>query len=109
MAHDGTRRSIVRDGKMWYAGFSNRLTAKHSTRNLWERPRAISVSWNGSSSGGPAHVPEPPQQSDSAFQEFLQPRLPEPYFAKTDERVWVEATTRYVEPDVDVFLPSCQE
>jgi hypothetical protein len=41
-----------------------------------------------------------------AIQEFLQPRLPEPYFAKTDERVWVEATTRYVEPDVDVFLPS---
>lgn len=38
-----------------------------------------------------------------SIQELLQPQLPEPYFAKTNERVWVEMTTRYVEPDVDVF------
>ena len=38
------------------------------------------------------------------LQELLQPRLPEPYFAKTNARVWVEMTRRYVEPDVDVFV-----
>lgn len=38
-----------------------------------------------------------------AIQELLQPQLPEPYFAKTNERVWVEMTARYIEPDVDVF------
>ena len=39
-----------------------------------------------------------------AIQELLQPRLPEPYFAKTGERVWVEMSARYVEPDVNVFV-----
>lgn len=38
-----------------------------------------------------------------AIQECLQPQLPEPYFAKTNERVWVEMAARYVEPDVNVF------
>jgi hypothetical protein len=41
-----------------------------------------------------------------AIQELLQPQLPEPYFAKTNERVWVEMTTRYIEPNVDVFATS---
>jgi hypothetical protein len=40
------------------------------------------------------------------LQELLQPQLPEPYFAKTNERVWVEVTARYIEPDVEVFLSS---
>ena len=35
--------------------------------------------------------------------DFLQPRLPESYFAEISERVWVEVTRRYVEPDVDVL------
>jgi hypothetical protein len=38
------------------------------------------------------------------LQELLQPQLPEPYFAKTNERVWMEVTARYIEPDVDVFV-----
>lgn len=33
----------------------------------------------------------------------LQERLPEPYYAEISERVWVEASHRYVEPDVDVL------
>jgi hypothetical protein len=37
------------------------------------------------------------------LQEALQPRLPNPYFAKTSERVWIEAAERYVEPDVEVM------
>jgi len=40
------------------------------------------------------------------LQELLQPLLPEPYFAKTNERVWVEVTARYIEPDGNVFAPS---
>ena len=40
------------------------------------------------------------------FQELLQPQLPDPYFAKTNERVWVEVTARYIEPDGDVCLSS---
>jgi hypothetical protein len=36
--------------------------------------------------------------------EFLQARLPEPYFAVTSERLWVEITERRVEPDVDVLV-----
>ncbi len=37
------------------------------------------------------------------LQEALQPRLPDPYFAKTSERVWIESAERYVEPDVEVM------
>lgn len=36
----------------------------------------------------------------------LQSRLPEPYFAASDERVWIEMTQRYIEPDVDVMKPT---
>jgi hypothetical protein len=35
--------------------------------------------------------------------EALQPRLPGPYFAKAGQRVWIEVTERYVEPDVYVL------
>lgn len=34
--------------------------------------------------------------------EILQAHLPEVYFAETGERVWVEVTRRYIEPDVQV-------
>jgi hypothetical protein len=40
------------------------------------------------------------------MQQVLQPRLPEPYFAATKERVWVEYTRRVVEPDVDILRPN---
>lgn len=34
------------------------------------------------------------------LQEMLQPRLPEPYFAKKAKRVWLERADRYIGPDV---------
>src|SRR5215472_5178905 len=34
--------------------------------------------------------------------EFLQPRLPEPYFAATRARVWVEYTDRSITPDLNL-------
>ena len=40
------------------------------------------------------------------LQEMLQPLLPSPYFALTDELIWMEGSERYVEPDVDVLRPS---
>jgi hypothetical protein len=33
----------------------------------------------------------------------LQPKLPDPYFAEVDERLWVETSRRPIEPDVDVI------
>jgi hypothetical protein len=36
------------------------------------------------------------------MQESLQPRLPEGYFAKLGERVWIDTSQRWVEPDVQV-------
>jgi hypothetical protein len=38
----------------------------------------------------------------------LQPRLPEPYYAQTTQRVWLEVTRRSVEPDVDVIHAAWQ-
>ena len=35
----------------------------------------------------------------------LRPRLPDPYYADSDERVWIEFSRRYVEPDVSVLRP----
>src|SRR5262245_61400895 len=35
--------------------------------------------------------------------ESLQGNLPEPYFAVLNERLWVEAAGRLIEPDVDVL------
>jgi hypothetical protein len=40
------------------------------------------------------------------MQAALQPRLPVPYFAATNERIWVEFARRVVEPDVDVLRPN---
>jgi len=36
------------------------------------------------------------------LQEAIQPLLPQPYFADSGERTWVEATERYIEPDVHI-------
>jgi hypothetical protein len=35
--------------------------------------------------------------------EAIQSRLPEPYFAVVSERLWVEASGRHIEPDVDLM------
>jgi len=37
------------------------------------------------------------------LREFMQPLLPEPYYAEIADRVWVELTHRYVEPDVNLL------
>jgi hypothetical protein len=37
------------------------------------------------------------------IREALQPRLPEPYFAEINERIWVESSARHVEPDTTVL------
>jgi hypothetical protein len=37
------------------------------------------------------------------LREHLQPRLPEPYYAETADRAWVEVVNRYIEPDVNVL------
>jgi hypothetical protein len=37
------------------------------------------------------------------IQEYLQPRLPDAYYAQTGQRVWLERTRRHVEPDVNVM------
>jgi len=36
--------------------------------------------------------------------EALQDALPPPYFAVINERLWVETTARYIEPDTDVMV-----
>lgn len=40
------------------------------------------------------------------LQESIQPRLPEPYFAQSSERLWVELAERFIEPDVHVMRRS---
>ncbi len=39
------------------------------------------------------------------LQEALQKSLPEPYYATSKSRVWIEVSQRYIEPDVDVLHP----
>jgi hypothetical protein len=39
----------------------------------------------------------------AVLSESLQARLPEPYFAEIGERVWVEVSQRYIEPDARVL------
>jgi hypothetical protein len=39
------------------------------------------------------------------MREFLQVRLPEPYYAETGDRVWVEVSKRQIGPDVKVLRP----
>ncbi len=38
-----------------------------------------------------------------AIKQSLQPILPQPYYAQSGEKVWLELSQRYVEPDVDVM------
>jgi hypothetical protein len=37
------------------------------------------------------------------IEEQLQPRLPNPYYAQSGEKVWLEVSQRFVEPDVDIM------
>jgi hypothetical protein len=39
------------------------------------------------------------------LREWLQERLPEPYYAETGDRVWVEVSKRQIGPDVKVLRP----
>ncbi len=39
----------------------------------------------------------------SYLREYLQPRLPEPYYAEIADRVWVEVAQRSIEPDVNLL------
>jgi len=41
-------------------------------------------------------------------QSALQPQLPEPYYAATNARIWVEITERYRDPDVHVLRPETE-
>ncbi len=40
------------------------------------------------------------------LKEYLQPRLPPHYLARTNERVWMEISNRSIEPDVEVLAES---
>ncbi len=37
--------------------------------------------------------------------EFLQPKLPEPYYADSGRRAWIEISERFIGPDVQVLKP----
>ena len=37
------------------------------------------------------------------FAELLQPLLPEPYYAASSDRLWVESSARSIDPDVNVL------
>jgi hypothetical protein len=51
----------------------------------------------------PAHFPGLHDSMITYLQEFLQGRLPEPYYAAIGDRVWVEVSRRSVGPDVKVL------
>lgn len=51
----------------------------------------------------PAYFPGLHEKMAVYIAEQLQPRLPDPYFADLGERVWIETSSRRIEPDVDVF------
>src|SRR5437870_1852340 len=40
------------------------------------------------------------------LKEALQLRLPEPYFASSKPRVWIDVSQRYIEADVKVLRPT---
>ncbi|HUG92184.1 MAG TPA: DUF4058 family protein [Planctomycetaceae bacterium] len=50
----------------------------------------------------PDHFPDFHHQFIAELKAAIQPLLPEPYFAKTGERVWVELSERPIIPDVSV-------
>ncbi|HMC67440.1 MAG TPA: DUF4058 family protein [Gemmataceae bacterium] len=51
----------------------------------------------------PAFFPDLHGSLIFCIRESLQARLPEPYYAVLNERLWVETSERYIEPDVDVL------
>jgi hypothetical protein len=51
----------------------------------------------------PAFFPDLHEAMHVYIREALQALLPAPYFAVIKERLWVEASARYVEPDTDVI------
>ena len=51
----------------------------------------------------PGIFPDLHQSLAVYIQEMLQPKLPEPYYAATNARVWVEVTQRYTDPDVHLL------
>ena len=53
----------------------------------------------------PDHFPQLHDQLITHSAEELQRALPEPYFAKTGRRAWIEYGQRYIEPDVSVHRP----
>lgn len=50
----------------------------------------------------PDHFPNLHGRLITYLEDALQTTLPEPYFAKSRQRVWVEYTERYIEPDVNI-------
>lgn len=53
----------------------------------------------------PAHFPGLHDSLIVYMRETLQSRLPEPYYAETGDRVWVEVSKRQLGPDVKVLKP----
>src|SRR4051794_3376740 len=51
----------------------------------------------------PEFFPELHSSLIFCLKEALQGQLPEPYYARTDSRVWIEFAQRVVEPDVNVM------
>ncbi len=51
----------------------------------------------------PAFFPDLHGSMHVYIREALQASLPPPYFAVVKKRLWVETSTRYVEPDTDVI------
>jgi hypothetical protein len=54
----------------------------------------------------PAHFPGLHDSLIVYMRETLQSRLPEPYYAETGDRVWVEVSKRQLGPDVKVLRPN---
>lgn len=50
----------------------------------------------------PTHFPDVHDSLIIYLREHLQQRLPVQYYAVTGERLWVEVSERYIEPDIDV-------
>jgi hypothetical protein len=50
------------------------------------------------------HFPDLHDALVYCIRSLLQPVLPEPYFAKMRQHVWVSVSERFVEPDVDVMI-----
>lgn len=51
----------------------------------------------------PGFFPGLHQRLITGISNWLQERLPEPFYAELGERIWVDISERLVEPDVDVF------